>query len=255
MSIEYVLADPTGNVTGLIESIVPIEMHPEIAEALMQIEPSCEQVGFLLSSSEGSDITLRMAGGEFCGNATMSTAAYYCKTHNVKDGETKVVNVKVIGTKGLIPVTIQKFGEVFKGTIEMPVPRRIFEHQFYFDGEKYNYPVVEFEGISHVIIENNVPVYFPEAVIKSWCDELKVSGLGLMLLNDNNTTLRPLVYVKNPETLVWESSCASGTTAVGAYFREKLSAPVRMELKEPGGKLIVEAGSDGKIKITGSVTF
>lgn len=255
MSIEYVMADPTGNVTGLIDSPVPIELHPDVAKALMDKEPSCEQVGFILPPTEGSDITLRMAGGEFCGNATMSAAAFFCRKRNIADNEERVVNVKVIGTKELVPVSIKRCMDAYVGTISMPLPKRIYDYRFSFEGEKYTYPVVEFEGISHVIIEDNVPVYLPEGAIKLWCDELKASSLGLMLLNDKNTTLRPLVYVKYPETLVWESSCASGTTAVGAYFSKKYDKSVRMTLKEPGGKLTVEAWTDGKITISGVVRF
>ncbi len=253
MVIKYTMADPTGNVTALVETEVPIERHSEIAKAVMEKEISCEQVGFILPSQEGSDITLRMAGGEFCGNATMSAAAFFCRSNSIENIRT--VKVKAVGTPGLIEVKIEKREGYYTGTIEMPVPRRLFNQKFVFEGHNYYYPVVEFDGISHIIIEDDIPVYMPEACIKMWCDSLHVKCLGIMIIDRDKSGLRPLVYVKNPETLVWESSCASGTTAVGAFFSQKAGRPVRMELKEPGGKLIVETFADNTIELTGSIVF
>ncbi len=252
MDVKYIMCNPTGNITALVETNVSEDKHVEIANMILKKEPTCEQVGFLLPSMEDSDITLKMAGGEFCGNATMSTAAYYCKRNGI---EKKSVKVKVINTKGLVNVDIEKRDSNFYGTIEMPKPLGIKEEKFVFENHNYFYPTVSFNGISHIIIEDDVPVYMPEACIKMWCDTLKTSAVGLMLLSKDKKSLRPLVYVKNPETLVWESSCASGTTAVGAYFSKKLSKSVTMELSEPGGKLMVETREDGSIYLTGVVAF
>lgn len=255
MDIKYVMADPTGNITALVETLVPTENQPEIAEAILEKEPTCEQVGYILWPMDGSDISLRMAGGEFCGNATMSTAAYFCKKHDLKDGEKKTVKVKVVGTSGVLAVDVENRGGVFYTTIEMPKPLKISDVKFIFEGHNYIYPVVEFDSISHAIIENDLPVYMPEACIKMWCDSLRAKGLGLMMLYNNNTSLRPLVYVTTPETMFWESSCASGTTAVGVYFAKKTGKPVKMELDEPGGKLVVETFADGKVKLSGKVVI
>lgn len=255
MEVKYILCNPTGNITALVETKIPVEKHPLVAEMIMEKEPTCEQVGFLLPGEEGSDITLRMAGGEFCGNATMSTAAYYVQRTECEEGSITNVKVKVIGTSGLIDVKIEKKGSEYFGTIEMPKPSSIKDVLFTFENHNYKYPVVNFTGISHVIIEDSIPFYMPERCIKMWCDKLKSLGVGLMLLSEDKKSLRPLVYVKNPETLVWESSCASGTTAVGAYFAKKAGKPVKMELSEPGGTLMVETFEDGKIFLTGKVVL
>ena len=255
MDIDYFLCNPTGNITALVETAVETANQPEVANAIMKAEPTCEQVGFILPSQEGSDITLRMAGGEFCGNATMSIAAHYCRKIGLQEGESKNVAVKVIGTKNLVNVLVENKGGIHYGTIEMPKPRKISSVKFVFEGYNYWYPVVEFETISHIIIEDDIPVYMPERCIKMWCDTLKAPGLGMMILGKNKDSLRPLVYVKHPESLVWESSCASGTTAVGAYYADKLNEPIAMCLKEPGGSLNVEVNSDKFIKLRGKVEF
>ena len=74
-SIDYCVLDPTGNITILVTSSVPVHLQPQIASQLMNLEPEAEQVGFL-SRDDSCDIALRMAGGEFCGNASMCAAVY-----------------------------------------------------------------------------------------------------------------------------------------------------------------------------------
>ena len=88
--IKYSILDPTGNITALVETETEIAMQPAVAAEIMRLHPEVEQVGFVRfvtsgkadvksgSSSAGQQLCdgeLRMAGGEFCGNATMSAAA------------------------------------------------------------------------------------------------------------------------------------------------------------------------------------
>ena len=77
MELDYVLMDPTGNVTALVRTPAPAERQPELARILMDAEPSAEQAGFLSSGGDGADVALRMAGGEFCGNAAMCAGALF----------------------------------------------------------------------------------------------------------------------------------------------------------------------------------
>lgn len=255
MEMNVYLLNPTGNITALVDGDVCVEDQPSVATVIMEKNPSCEQVGFISEGIEGADITLRMAGGEFCGNATMSTAVLFCKMKGMEVGTSREILVKVIGTKGLVPVLVECNRKEFKGTITMPKPRRIFEERLSFEGEYYKFPVVEFNGISHIIIEDELPMYMPERAIKWWADCLKVEGVGLMLLNKDHSAIRPLVYMKYPESLVWESSCASGTTATAAYLSSKTNKPVSYSFNEPGGTLEIEVTSDGTIKLTGKVDF
>lgn len=252
MDVKYILASPTQNITAIVESFVPIDRQAEVGAKIMEAEPACEQVAFLLKDIEGADIHFRMAGGEFCGNATMAVAAFYCKKNEITK---KKVLVKVEGTKNTVEVDIEKEGSNYTGSVSMPRPFSIKKEKFVFETHNYWYPVVTFEGISHVIIEDELPLYMPEACIKMWCDTLHAQGLGMMLLSQDQKSIRPLVYVKNPESKVWESSCASGTTAVGAYFAYKEGRDINMSFKEPGGILTVEASTDGKLLLKGTVEF
>ena len=60
------------------------------------------------------------------------------------------------------------------------------------------------------------------------------------------------MYVPAAGTLCWEHSCASGTTAVGAYLAAK-AGPASLSLKQPGGTLTVEADRSGELYLTGKV--
>ena len=120
-------------------------------------------------------------------------------------------------------------------------------------------PVVFMGGISHVIIEEASTFAFliwdkeaAEAAAESWCRELGADGLGLMFLRYDDLT--PLVYVPGSGTMVWENSCASGTTAAGMYLAEKSGRPVSLTFGEPGGTLTVQSDPvSGRTVLSGKV--
>ena len=86
--VSYTLLDPTGNLTLLVTSPVPEPAQPETARRLMELEPATEQVGFVSFRPEG--VRLRMAGGEFCGNASLSAAALYLTRQDLESGTVSV---------------------------------------------------------------------------------------------------------------------------------------------------------------------
>ena len=77
--LHYSIWDPAGNITALVESNVLITDQPTAAAKIMSCHPEVEQVGFVRFYPEQSDTQaeLRMAGGEFCGNASMCAAALF----------------------------------------------------------------------------------------------------------------------------------------------------------------------------------
>ena len=78
MTLQYTVIDPTKNITLLVTTPVPRAHYARIASHLLAREKDAEQVGFL-EPSDGQDAGLRMMGGEFCGNATMSLGAWLCR--------------------------------------------------------------------------------------------------------------------------------------------------------------------------------
>lgn len=244
--IAYTLFNPTGNMTLLAETPVAEASQPLIARKLMALEPETEQVGFVTKSDDG--ITLRMAGGEFCGNASMCAAVLFMERSGRGGG---TVRVRVSGTPEPVSVTVEAMPDgSWSGCVTMPRP--ISTGKICFPGQRL-LPVVRFPGIAHVILEEKPERSRAEQLAREWCRYLDAEALGLMFLNRERGSLTPLVYVPSAETLFWESSCASGTTAVGAYLTAESGGPVCMALSQPGGMLEIRTGEDGSLFLKGSV--
>ena len=122
MKVEYTVLDPTGNITILVTSSVEISLQPSVASKLMELVPEAEQVGFL-SEAEGCDIALHMAGGEFCGNASMCAAAYYVNEEGLN---TCQVTLHVSGAEGPVAAEIEKLPDgKWRGNVNMPRPQKL----------------------------------------------------------------------------------------------------------------------------------
>lgn len=93
MKVEYKLYNPNKNYTALVEGEFSKDEKLNIAKKIFDKEPTCEQVGFV--SVKGKVAVLEMAGGEFCGNATMC-AAMMTGLKKVKcSGNDEILNVDV----------------------------------------------------------------------------------------------------------------------------------------------------------------
>ena len=278
-SISYTLLNPTGNMTILAETPVPQAAQPSVAAHLMKLEPAAEQVGFLSfpDPAEDIDVVLRMAGGEFCGNAAMSAAALYLERKEAagSSGQPQpaartapaAVTVRVSGTENPVSVKLTALdaGKGWKGTVTMPEPISVKQEHL---ANGMELPVVRFPGITHVILEegaacaaeSGITAENAEQMAPVLCAELGAEALGLMFLNRDHSALTPLVYVPGAGTLFWETSCASGTTAVGAWAAgqngspEASGFPLTLSLKQPGGTLEITAAQDGTLSLTGTVS-
>lgn len=248
MKINYSVINPTNNITLLVETPVGEAFQPEIAKKLMEKELTVEQVGFI--KIQNDSICLRMAGGEFCGNAAMSAAVLYCRKNSCNGN----VMLSVSGADKPVCVSVSdsENGE-YNCTVEMPSANKVFVNRYSFNGEEYVLPTVSFSGITHIIADSEVDIKNAELAIKKWCGDLKADGLGIMFFNEKKSELKPLVYVPVSDTLFWESSCASGTSAVGAYLAQKYARKIRLKIKEPAGILGVYADTVGNLKISGKV--
>ena len=248
----YYLANPTGNITVLVETPVAKEDYKAVADKLMALNPTAEQAGFIGEDENGC--FLNMAGGEFCGNATMSAAAVFAQKQGIKPGENAVITLSVSGAGE--PVRVSVFANEdgsFDGGVEMPPARSITQRELLFEGRKYTLPVVEFDGILHIIFEGNMPKNDAEKAICGWCDFLGARCLGIMFADFEKGTLAPLVYARSAGTLFWESSCASGTTAAGIYLSQKCGKEVDAAFTQPGGALRIKVQKNSRPLLCGNV--
>ena len=254
-TLHYYIVDPTKNMTALVETPVPPASRPFAAAEIMKAEPDCEQVGFL-SRGDAGELRLDMAGGEFCGNASMSAAALLCAQDGVPQGQTRLLKLRVSGAASPVEVavTVEDRG-AFACTVNMPAPERITEETLPLGNREICLPVVFLPGIAHIIAaEDELDAGEAERAVKDWCKSLKAAALGIMLFDEKTLTLRPMVYVPAADTLFWESSCASGSAALGAYLAKRSGRPVELCLAEPGGTLRVNAAPEGDVRLSGQVT-
>lgn len=257
-AIEYRIFDPTGNITALVETQVDPADQPAAASWIMERNQDVEQVGFVTFAAAGAGapvadvpVSLRMAGGEFCGNATMCAAAFYMMVSNMI-GEAKV-KVRVSGAKEPLDVSLVRRDAVsFDASVTMPPALGIDELRLS-DGmlsgsDVLSLPIVRMEGIAHVIIEPDSGFFglkddsaLVETLLRGWCGALGAECLGMMFLDEGNSVraLTPLVYVPGADTMFWENSCASGSAAAGIYLAAKAGRPVDVTFSEPAGSLRV----------------
>lgn len=254
---EYVVADPTGNITVLVTNEYSPEERPVLSEKLCRDIPDCEQVGFITNGTDGADICLNMAGGEFCGNATMSAAAFFATGKGIEQDREISVSVRTSGTRDLVKVNIRRTGEnKYDGSVTMPVPFSADPVKLMYNGKTYDIAVVKFEGMYHAIIEeSDLTKEDAEKAVVKWAQDLGAKGMGIMFVDEERMTLTPIVYVPALGEFYWEHACASGTTATGYYFYKKYSKPVKMEFKEPGGTLGISVDEKGIPVLSGTVSF
>ena len=286
------ILDPTGNITALVEGDVPVSRQPETAARIMQLRPETEQVGFVrmrgadhaeesAQDSEGQNETLnsgiqvrlRMAGGEFCGNASMSAAALYLyrmgADHSAKSTATEEpsasdawtsVFLEVSGAAEPVEVRLREIpaaGPAWSACVKMPKASGIEPFE--------DMTLVRMQGISHIIIEEGSKYLSlksdrgaAEAAVKEWCSRLSADGLGLMFVErideGRQWKMTPLVYVPGSGTVFWENSCASGTAATGMCFTSRSGKKEELALQEPGGELqVLSDPTTGETWLSGTV--
>lgn len=272
MDIDYIVADPTGNITVLVRSPYSEDDRDKIISTAFELEPACEQVGFISSDNPGH-IQLEMMGYEFCGNASLSAASWQAYSDGLEMDDETMVLVDSSGISETLNVHIRRLEDIrpcdsedlyphFTGRIMMPVPRvSTFR----------DHPVVHLDGISHMIVSAE-EFTDDQAVsqIKGFANDLDVPALGILLCNikpesirdlDTSVEMCPLVYVRDSDTLVWEHGCATGSTAIGYYryfmsginaSKDADSAGYVTDVLQPGGLISINI-KNGRPELTGHV--
>ena len=156
--LHYCLFDPTGNITALVESAVEVPDQPAVANGIMCRHPEVEQVGFLSLPAFPALPYLRMAGGEFCGNASMCAAALTALRRGMKSETGSSLLLRVSGAQQPVAVCLQEEGEgCWAASVTMPPARSVEEQAFRFGDLQGMLPLVRMEGISHLLVEPDSP--------------------------------------------------------------------------------------------------
>lgn len=240
-SIPYILADPSGNTTAFITEQIPKEEQSALSKQLMGHDFSlAEQVAFLsLPEKQNDPIRIRMMGGEFCGNASRSSAACYLETLSRNEG-TFLVDCSGAGT--LLTAKARHIkNNLYEASIIMPLPASMSDIILPFLQNKAMTKVC-FEGITHYVSIREDE----EATLDDYIGAVKrlndPSGAwGVILYDPSERTLLPAVYVAATDTLCYEKSCGSGSAALAACLAAKQKHSIRLTLRQPGGTMDVSA--------------
>lgn len=236
MKLRIIMADPAGNRTAIVRTPVPADQRAQIAAKILQINDlRAEQVGFETPSMMGGAGRLDMMGGEFCGNAARSYGYLLWKEKQEAQQDTREIEagnilIEISGS----PHPLCVFCDPAQGSsfAEMPMPTAI-------EYSPEGFPLVIGEGITHMILEDREP---DQALNLRLIDKYGQSwdAFGIMFLKGEQ--LIPVVYVAAAGSLVYESSCGSGSLAAAWYLEQKTAqcGLSSYSFQEPGGTIRAE---------------
>lgn len=249
MNIVLRYANPAGNITAIVETPVHPEDRVQVSKEILS-RGTAEQVGFAVSPVQGGEGRLQMMGGEFCGNATRSFG-YLLAFERFSSGRHSIA-VEISGAAAPLSVT----ADLDQGTsaAEMPLPLGLS----FLSVDGHTFPKVDCPGICHIIAEGLPPSEPLVHQVLHAMASAQYDAIGVLFLNGLQMT--PAVYVRSTESLIWESSCGSGSTACGWYLSQgKSDGKYDYSFAQPGGTIEVavlkSAGQVSRISMGGPLTL
>lgn len=224
MRVRIRYLNPAGNITAVVLSPVPPELRPALSRTIMA-GGRAEQVGFAAPPRLGGDCRIEMMGGEFCGNAVRSYG--YLQRNGMA-----ALSVEISGVTAPVPVTIDP--EHQSAFADMPLPLGV---DWISVGDQ-QYPLIQCQGICHLLALEQAPDTAFLELVRPKINGLKQEAWGIMFLSGQQLT--PAVYVRSTDSLVWESSCGSGSVAAAWYLAGQNPACNCFRFREPGGEIAVE---------------
>jgi len=255
-SMSFTVMRPGGNDTALfMEIIEDSKQRRKLNDIIMKFYPNVEQVGFV---TLGKKPKLLMAGGEFCGNATRSTAWLALK------GKQGTVNILVSGVRERLKAGVAENGEAFS---QMPIFSDFSKLKN--DPQNSENIIVEMEGITHLVTfdteqidelsEEEIKKKSMQMIRSRGLDQKPAAGIIYVQQTKDGWKIDPVVYVKAIDTLFYETACGSGTTALGLVLALKSKKNIKeVSVLQPSGlpiKISVDYAEKGfgKAQIQGPI--
>lgn len=231
--VEYIKYIPGGNDTALVlKSGFTSEEKKAINDAILQKDKSIEQVGFV---EDGKEPELQMAGGEFCGNATRSAASYYLR------GKPGKIKIKVNG-KDIINAGVYENGNAW---CEIP----LYHGKDVIIQKEFGIYQVKMNGMVSIVIQENVAKQYLKdktrlkRIAVDFIEKYNLKdqeAVGVMFLErKEKLKIHPVVWVRDVNTLYYETGCGSGTTATAMVEAFLTDQNQKLEIVQPSGLAIV----------------
>ncbi len=249
--VPFYKVSPSGNMTILLEGayLSAHEQHALATQALAAQHLGGEQVGFV----DVENGVLRMAGGEFCGNATRSLGLLMAERAGVlAPGHVWQGSIDTSGFKERLKVIV-KMPEVDKVrhgldvSLHIPILTAPIMHEL-----AKGVVLISLPGISHLLIDAERYPFSPQhwqenaQALRQKYDLEDMPAVGCMWWHATKGPqsqhllcalhMHPVVLVKDPYTLYYENACGSGTLALGLWL-QKHSGKEEFFVRQPGGYL------------------
>lgn len=241
----YVYNAAGGNATAInFGQKIARSKYAKINEQLQAKSSEIEQVGFF--EQQNGVPKLQMAGGEFCGNATRGFACLLAELNP----EESAFDFYVSGFSEKVQAKIQRLGDkrFFCEARFCGMKAGIIEKNLYGDTVK----IVDLGGIIHILVDENKISFSEsdyESTMKKIKDDLSVDcdAVGVLWLREEGEKvyMKPVVWVKAIDTCYYETSCGSGSIAIGLAKGEDI------EVLQPSGKAI-SVRFDGEVTVLSS---
>lgn len=235
---------PGGNTTALVKQKFPRAKYSQLANKIMAADPSIEQVGFIEKPTQKhAHLRLHMMGGEFCVNATRSTAFLYAKEHKLKKvfietcGLEEVLEVDIKGETTHIHLTsdfLLKIKKIKEGLL------------------------VDLKGIRHIIIFDEKKHSNYRKILEAYKEDRPAVGIMYIEKKVKFTELKPYVWVRETDTYIFETGCGSGSIAAAVALHHLDRTQRDLKIRQPSKevydiKLKKQKGKLKKITLKGKV--
>ncbi len=231
--IEWIRINPAGNITCLVTTKVARELYMEVANQILSLPgKDFEQVGFIID-----DVTMEMAGLEFCGNASRAFALWSAKKRDLL-GQHNIL-VRVSGIEKPLEVFVDTQNNFTRAFMPLPEKMELIPKGTIMDCPQIL--KVDLGGIIHFVV---LDLPYSDSIFNLIKDfgmsHFQPPALGVMFVDSQTFDMIPIVYVKEVDTIYHEGSCGSGTLAALIALEEKLSLGeevFRCNLSQPRGKI------------------
>lgn len=231
--IEYKILNPGGNKTALVKCTNFTEKQKRLINGfIMEKHLDVEQVGFLSNER----YRLEMAGGEFCINATRCAIYEYSRMNKGN------IEISVSGTNKNIIGRVLNNNKV---EMRLDICKKIED----LIEVKNVFTYVKIDGILIVIFdeekskeyirrlkenENLAKKEMKEFMIKNIQTTEKAIGIMLVERVLDKIKINPVVWVKDIDTVFYETACGSGSLGI-AIYNYYINKEEKIELIQPSG--------------------
>ncbi|OGK24671.1 hypothetical protein A3A46_01395 [Candidatus Roizmanbacteria bacterium RIFCSPLOWO2_01_FULL_37_13] len=234
-----ILQTAGGNDTAIVDGFVPKSLRKVLNDRIIKQFPNVEQCGFCEFKAKKDLVKFSMMGGEFSGNAILAI------TYAVLKGKNGGLNIKSSGSNKILKTGIRD-NVVFS---EIP----IFKSFASVKQLNTNTFLVILKGINHLVvykkISKNRIISAAERLLNQF-DLIKYKCSGCIFVEIERSDvlkINPVVWIKNVKTLTYETSCGSGSVAVGlSKLKRSQKNQINLKIKQPSNNYIIVKAKKSK---------